>query len=688
MNKMRENTASVLWVLVFAFGGLWVLQDSGAFESIGLGAGRDIARVNGEAVLYEQYQAAVQQRTDLYQQQGVEITPAIRARIEDEVYNALIDNRLREEEMDRLGVGVSDAEVEAAITGDNPDPFIRQLFGDGQGGVDQARLGDFVAAAGQDPAVREQLILIEDQVRLSRRQAKLDALIQATARVSEGEVEAEYLRRNTLANAEYIALRYADVPEDEVEVTDRDLRRFYDDHREDFERPATYAIEYVGFEKVPSPEDSARVRQELARLKPQLEAAEDPSAFVSANAYGDAEAAFVAAGDMLPELADAVYSDLTVGRIAGPVLAGDAGYLVEILGVQPAENPSVRARHILLPLENRATAETLKTRLEQGEIGFEQAALQYSTDESNKNQGGDLGWFGAGRMVQPFEEAAFAAPVGTIVGPVETSFGYHLIRVESRATQEAEIVRLSVPLQSDDMRLIEEGEDLQYYAEAEEGSFADEARRRGYRVQQATVQAEQQAIPGLQVGRDALRWIRRADEGEISEPFDAGTHFAVFHLTGITPEGVRPFDEVREQLEPRVMVEKKKAVQLERLREALSSTSDLNALASQLGTTVETASNLALPNPIILGVGREPAVVGTLFGLDVGEQSGVIEGASAAFVARPTSFDGGDLANLTDEARQTIRQQLLDRKRQQVLQMWLQSLRDEAEIEDFRDTLL
>ena len=429
------------------------------------------------------------------------------------------------------------------------------------------------------------------------------------------------------------------------------------------------------------------MRQELNRLKPELEAADDPAAYVSANTYGDAEPAYVPPGGMSPELADAVYSDLTVGRTVGPVLGGDSGVLARITGVRPAESPSVHARHILFGTTDRQLAENTKARIEQGGLSFENAAQLMSQDESNKNDGGDLGWFSTGTMVKPFEDAALAAPVGQVVGPVETSFGYHLILVEAQTTQEAELVRLSVPLQSDDARLIEEAEDLQYYAEAEGSTFADEAQRRGLSVQQATLQEDQEMIPGLQLGSDALRWIRRANAGDISEPFDASTQFVVFQLTETSPAGVRPFDEVRPEIEPRVLLEKKKAVQAARLRDALATNADLAAVASAVGASVQTLENLSMANPVIMGIGREPAISGTIFGLEPGETSGVLEGEGAAFVVRTTAFQGGDIAQLSDEERQQIREQLLDRRRRQVLQAWIQSLRDQAEIEDFRDAL-
>ena len=62
---------------------------------------------------------------------------------------------------------------------------------------------------------------------------------------------------------------------------------------------------------------------------------------------------------------------------------------------------------------------------------FEDAAKESSTCPSGA-QGGDLGEFGRGQMVKEFEEAAFAAEIGEVVGPVKTQFGYHLIKVEKK----------------------------------------------------------------------------------------------------------------------------------------------------------------------------------------------------------------------------------------------------------------
>ena len=91
-----------------------------------------------------------------------------------------------------------------------------------------------------------------------------------------------------------------------------------------------------------------------------------------------------------------------------------------------AEITEVRASHILVLSQNEATA--LKQKIDNNEITFEEAAKEFSQCPSKAN-GGDLGYFGKGMMVKEFEVASFEAPKGSVTEPVQTQFGWHLIKV-------------------------------------------------------------------------------------------------------------------------------------------------------------------------------------------------------------------------------------------------------------------
>ncbi|MFO7153252.1 MAG: peptidylprolyl isomerase [Bacillota bacterium] len=94
-----------------------------------------------------------------------------------------------------------------------------------------------------------------------------------------------------------------------------------------------------------------------------------------------------------------------------------------------AQEQQVHARHILVDNEN--LAREIYEKLKKGE-DFAELAKQYSTDTATKDNGGDLGFFGKGEMVEEFEKAAFSLKVGEISSPVKTEYGYHIIKVEEK----------------------------------------------------------------------------------------------------------------------------------------------------------------------------------------------------------------------------------------------------------------
>nr|WP_279323264.1 peptidyl-prolyl cis-trans isomerase [Rhodothermus profundi] len=223
-------------------------------------------------------------------------------------------------------------------------------------------------------------------------------------------------------------------------------------------------------------------------------------------------------------------------------------------------------------------------------------------------------------------------------------------------------------------------EDLAYFAE-DSGDFEGEAQRMGLQVQEMRIEEGQQFLPGIGQSRAILNFLADADEGDISQVIELDDRFIVLQLVEVTPEGYRSFEEVRNEIRPRVLLEKKKEVQVARLRQALQQ-HGFEGLAEALGTTVQTVTQLSYNQTLIPGLGREPRFIGTVFGLQEGETSDVVAGENAAFVVQLTRLY--EPPPLSAQMREQIRQQLLSQRRQQVLAQWLAALREQADIKDYR----
>lgn len=169
--------------------------------------------------------------------------------------------------------------------------------------------------------------------------------------------------------------------------------------------------------------------EEMAFLR-----SEDPSARLNRGDLG-----YFTGGRMVLAFEDAAYQ-ASVGEVVGPVRTSFGYHLIEVKD-RRARTAEIRASHILIRVQGetaadtiaaRTTLEDLQTRIAGGE-DFGTLARQYSDDVASGRNGGDLGFFGVGRMVQPFNDAVFALEnPGDISDIVETRFGFHLIRLEER----------------------------------------------------------------------------------------------------------------------------------------------------------------------------------------------------------------------------------------------------------------
>ncbi len=687
MTKIRENTGVVLWILVIAFGILFMLQDANLFDSLS-GAGQNNAIiVEGEPVTYDEYNAVLNQQTEFFNQQNPNAGPQERDAIEEEVFNRIVEDKLREREMNRLGLTVSDAEVQQLVVGPNPHFIVRQYFADGQGGVDQARLQAFL----DDETQVQNVIGLTQYIRQARRQEKFEQLIASLARVSDADVMAEYTRRNQSAQAEVAVLPFATISD--VDVTDAEVRDFYDDNRDDWSRARTLDVTIASISKTPTAADSAIIRDELARLKTRFQTASNDSTFLVRNdSRTPYTSAFRNAGALPPAVATAIFPNPTVGEVVGPIFGADQAFLAKVEAVQSGDTELASARHILIMAEEgdatareaaRAQIQNFRDQIEGG-ASFSALARQFSQDPGSGARGGDLGWFGRGRMVAPFEAAAFDNPVGSLVGPVETQYGYHLLRVDGRTDQEVKVALYSLDIEADPTTLRDAEtalRDLVY--EIEEQGIADgmgQADRLGITASTETVTDEQDVFPSLGPSLRVQRFLKRAREGDVSEVIELNDQLIIVAVGEVTAAGFEPFADVEAEVRGRALRAKREGVARQRMRDALAS-GGFDAVRNLPGVSVSSL-NVRAASPILGTAGPAPRAVGAILATASGQTTPVVASESAGIVARVTSATS--TPEMPEATKTSLRNELESRRRQTVRAELMRSLREKADVEDRR----
>lgn len=338
-----------------------------------------------------------------------------------------------------------------------------------------------------------------------------------------------------------------------------------------------------------------------------------------------------------------------------------------------------------------AEVRRLLDRARKGE-DFAQLAQEHSDDPGSAANGGDLGFFGKGRMVPAFEQAAFALQPGQVSEPVRTQFGWHILRVEERKTENGqEQVRARHIL-----RKVEKGREAIDQLRDRAEVFLEQARKRGFAAaaSAAGLQAHDTGFfskgafaPGLGNRTSGLvAFFLHRPEGEVSSLVENEQGFFVYALKGKRKAGIRPSDEVRQLVTARIQREKKVAAARRRMGQvatAVRSGVNLQDAARTAGATFDT-TGLFTRQGFLPRTGSQNEFFGAAFRLtSPGQVSDVVTTDRAAYVIRLIERRPADEKGFSS-AKDAIKASLSDQKRSLVFAAWFEDLKRRADIVDNR----
>jgi peptidyl-prolyl cis-trans isomerase D len=348
------------------------------------------------------------------------------------------------------------------------------------------------------------------------------------------------------------------------------------------------------------------------------------------------------------------------------------------------------ARHILIKVNEDDDPETVKSRKKQAEeiLGmaiagddFAELAIRYSEGPS-KDKGGDLGFFSKGQMVTPFDEAVFSMDAGEVRGPVQTSFGFHIIKLEEvrvAATRSFAEVRdeLTDILRKGEVRGITFKRGVAAYEEIMRAGSLDNYREQGGKEVVVTDFFSRSEPPaGITADQGFLSAAFRLGRGELSSLVELGKGYGIIFVQDIKPPQIPDLASVREQ----VIFDYRREKAVELAREAAGTDLLIAREAGMLqGESVREMDYIKRSSPRAVNLPGQ--VIDAAFDLSPGQRfpDQPVEIANMFYIyeVRDRRLNQDPF---TDTEKEQLRYQLLETKRNRIIDNWLAGLQAEAKI--------
>jgi parvulin-like peptidyl-prolyl isomerase len=315
---------------------------------------------------------------------------------------------------------------------------------------------------------------------------------------------------------------------------------------------------------------------------------------------------------------------------------------------------------------------------------FGAMAAKYGSD-GTKDRGGDLGWFGKGQMVKPFEAACFGASApGLLPNLVETQFGYHIVRVDvAKMARKFFVASVNKPVVAYENTIdsVYKIADEFLSKVTDTATFNKEVKnyKNATPYSQPYVEKTTRALTAVTQAREIVNWLYN-DERDLNDTklFTVDNFYVVAIYTEERPKGTATVNSVRDQVKPRVLNELK----ADKIKEKLKTDGSLESIAKAYGKDAisNTTADLTFASGVITGVGYEPEAAGVAFGLTKGKRSQVIVGESGVLIIEKV----GETPSTIADYNQFVKQIEQQRKNKMMYGAVEQALRFNVDIEDFR----
>ena len=469
----------------------------------------------------------------------------------------------------------------------------------------------------------------EEEIRNEILVERLQAAVTGWVHVSDAEVADEHRRRNERVRVDIVAFR-ADDFRDQVEATEEDVALLFTEESSSYEVPEKRRLRFLLV-------DQTAIFDSLTLTEDELQQ----------------------------------YYDTNLSQYQTPGQVRASHILLRVDG----DDEAVTARAAELAAEARAGAD------------FAELAREHSEDDTNAENGGDLGLFGRGRMVPEFENAAFALAAGEVSDPVRSPFGYHVIKVtekQEEVTQPFAEVRGAIENVLKRERSSSRATALARAIASEAttpGELERAAAARGYELQESGFAARGEPILGLGLAQEVSAQAFAIEPGAVAGPIPTPSGPAFVTVTDIQDPYVPELDEVRDQVREDVIRRKSLTLAQERAAgaaEALKTADDFVAAAEEADWSVG-SSDLVTRGVALPEVGTSPSVEAVAFAMPPGTVSDVIQAGNAAAIVHLVEREQASAADLAQN-RDTLRNELMLQRQSRFFTAYMDNVKARLDI--------
>ena len=613
-------------------------------ETTGQQRRMQVGEVLGEKLSVQDFQSLVDEYQDVMKMtQGRDnLTDEEMNSLKDQVWNNFIQNKLVSNEAEKIGLTVTDEELQNMLReGTNPmlmqTPFVNRETGR----FDVTQLTQFINEykKGQsNPQVAEQYQtlyrywqFIEKTLRQQTLAMKYQTLLSQCLLSNPVSAKAAFANQNVESTILLASLPYSSVNDKDVEVSDKDLKAKYNEQKERFRQLAeTRDIKYVAFQVQPSQKDRAALMATMTDAAEQLKAGNAAAEVVRKAQSQIAYTGLAVPSSAFPRDIAQKVDSMAVGETTAPFETKSDNTLNVVKLLSKTQLPdSVEYRVIQVGGETveaaRTLADSIYTALKGG-AEFETIAQKYG--QQGTKQWMTSAMYQSAQTIDA-DTRSYLNTLNTLAAGelknVELTQGNLILQVTDRRHMinkyDVAVVKHTIDF-SKETYSAAYNKFSQFVAENKTVDLMEKnAAKFGFEINsRADLLSSEHYVVGLRATRDVMKWIFEAKTGDVSPLYECGNNdnLLVVALTKIHPAGYRDFDDVREQLKAQVVNDKKYEV----LCQKVSGVSDI-AAAKAKGAAVDTVRQITFAAPVFVQstASSEPALSGAVAAVEKGKFS-------------------------------------------------------------------